>query len=184
MAGSSSKLILKGEIKRSYSINVEPESIFEYLSDMHILLTKVPNVTKVQLRKTSGRARVFFTMSVMSNSFDIFMDIEPAIDRENLVIRLTTPAEPLGAKPVGYMTGDFTATIKISPKEEGQTRISSQVALAFDANQMELLSYLSRDMIKSTGQQLLQEYVDRMSLSYMNKLAEDFPVWQRARKQA
>ena len=177
-----SKLILKGEVKRSYSINVEPEPIFEYLSDMHILLTRVPNVTKVQLRKTSGRARVFFTMNVLSTSIDIFMDIEPVIDRENRIITLNTPVEPLGVKPMGYMTGNFNAIIKISPKEEGQTRISSQVALAFDASQMEMLSYFSRDMIQSTGQTLLQEYVDRMSLSYMNKLAEDFPVWHRERK--
>jgi hypothetical protein len=50
-------LVLKGLVQRSYTIAADPAVCYEYLSDLKNLLTQVPHVTKVQIGKTSGKAR-------------------------------------------------------------------------------------------------------------------------------
>jgi carbon monoxide dehydrogenase subunit G len=177
------KLVLKGEVKRAYSLKADPMHIFEYLSDMRILLKHVPNVTRVQLRTKSGRARLFLNITVMAFNVNAVLDVEPTFDPDNHIIRLSTPAEPLGTVPLGHVTGTFTAVLKVSHKDDGDARVSSHLILGFDANQIDMLSNLSRGLLESTGQVMLQDYVDRITQTYINSLAQDFPRWLRERKE-
>lgn len=180
---NDNKFVLKGEVKRAYSLKAEPHAIFEYLSDMRILLKHVPNVTKIQLRTRSGRARLFLNLSVLALNINAVLDVEPSYDYDNHIIRLNTPPEPLGTLPLGFVTGTFSANLKVSPKDDGDTRISSHLILGLDASQIDMLSMLSRGLLESTGQVMLQEYVDRITQTYINSLAQDFPRWLRERKE-
>jgi carbon monoxide dehydrogenase subunit G len=176
------KFVLKGEVKRAYSLKADPMHIFEYLSDMRILLKHVPNVTKVQLRTKSGKARLFLNMTVMAFNINAVLDVEPTFDQDNHIIRLNTPEEPLGTVPLGHITGTFSAILRVNLKDDGDTRISSHLILGFDASQLDIVSSLSRSLLESTGQVMLQDYVDRITQLYINSLAQDFPRWLRERK--
>ena len=178
------KLKLKGEVKKAYSINADTVEIYDYLSDIRMLLQHVPHVTKIQLRQNTHRARLFFNINVLAIPIDAVMDIEPHFNPEERHIQLTNPETSLGAIPGGFVTGNFFADLKIAPKETGHTKITSHLVLGFDAEQIDMLTMFSRSFIENTGQSLLQEYMDKTSMNYITNLVNHFPVWQKARKAA
>ncbi len=175
-------LVLRGQVQRSYTIQAVPDECYEFLSDIRTLLTQVPYVSKIQVGKTSGRARAFFNINVMSVRLDAVLDMEPAHNPAERTIRIKTAQEPLGAIPAGYFTGHFNALIKIRPTEKGNSRISSQIVLAFDGNQLIERGLFSRYIIETTGPTLLQEYCERLCDDYIVNLLEYFRKWQSQRR--
>jgi hypothetical protein len=179
-----SKLVLKGEVKKNYSINANADLIYEYLSDIRILLKHVPNVTKVQLRPNSGRARLYFNFNILAVSIDAVVDIDPVFNPETRNIQFTNPETPFAPIPSGFVTGTFVADMSVTAKDEGNSRITSQLTLGFDSKQVDMISMFSKNFIQSQGPGLLKDYMERLSLEYINRLADHFSVWQRERKKA
>jgi carbon monoxide dehydrogenase subunit G len=173
--------VLRGEVRKTFNISTKPETIYEYLSDTRNLLTHVPNAHKLQLRKNSGRARLFFNITILGNAVEVVIDVEPVLVETKHNIRLVTPPEPLGSLPPGHLTGKFEADISIEPNDKGGSRVSTLIVLEFAPSQIELLNFLSPAIIRSTGLTLLQEYVSNMSTEYIVRLTQDFPTWLKQR---
>jgi carbon monoxide dehydrogenase subunit G len=174
-------LILKGLVQRSYTIAADPAVCYEYLSDMKNLLTQVPHVTKVQIGKTSGKARAFFTITVLGVTINSVLDMEPIRDPENLAIRVKNSDEPLGEIPRGHFTGTFNSLIKVEPVEGGKSRVTSKVGLSFDGSKLVERGMFSRRVIEESGRTLLQEYCEKLTDDYIINLLENFRKWQAAR---
>lgn len=173
--------VLRGEVRKTFNISTKPELIFEYLSDMKTLLSRVPNAHKLQLRKNSGRARIFFNMNIMGNKLDIVIDVEPVVVQNNHNIRLVTPDEPLGSLPPAHLTGKFEADIKIDENDKGGSRVSTLIVLEFEPKQVELLNIVPTNVLRNTGLAMLQDYVSSMSTEYIVRLTQDFPTWLKDR---
>lgn len=176
-------LTLKGQVQRGYTLGVAPTTAYEYLSDIKTLLAQVPNVSKIQVGKNSGRARAFFNLAVMGFMVDAVLDIEPTYDREQLSIRLKNATEPLGPIPSGYFTGKFNSLIKVVATERGTTRVTSQIALAFDGQQLIERGILNRYVLETSGPALLQQYCERLCDDYIINLLENFRKWLTQRSQ-
>lgn len=56
--------------------------------------------------------------------------------------------------------------------------------LGFDPTQLEMVKGFPRSLLETPGQLMLQDFVEQTSLNYINKLAQEFPNWQRSLKQA
>jgi len=168
----TSRVILKGEISRAYNLNYQPDEVFTYISDLKVLYSNVPYATKIQLRKNSGRARLFCTVNVLGVEARALIDVEPTINQQERTIRMGSPAEPLGPIPPGYMTGTFTSLLRVTSNDKGGTRTAARIALAFDARQVELLNYFSRSFLETAAQPLLQQRVDDLCTDYVVKLLE------------
>jgi hypothetical protein len=171
------RLLLKGQVQRSYTIQAVPDLCYEYLSDIRTLLSQVPHVSRIQVGKISGKARAYFNMTVMSIPLDAVLDIEPLYQSEDRTIHIKNAREPMGEVPNGYLTGQFNALIKVRPTEKGHSRISSQIILAFDGNQLIERNLFPRSLIENSGQTLLQEYAERLCDDYVINLLENFRKW-------
>lgn len=176
--------MLRGEVKRAYNINAQPGVIYEYLSDMRTLLSRVPNAQKLQLRKSSGRARIFFNMNILSYNIDIVIDVEPVREPQNHYLKLIPPPEPLGVIPPGHLTGKFEADIQITPNDKGGSRVITHIALEFDPSEIAILNIVPPSIVKTTGLVLLQDYVNNMSSDYIVRLSQDFPIWLKEKAKA
>ena len=177
-------LTIKGQVQRSYTIQAPPAVCYEYLSDVKVLLSQVPFVTKIQVGKTSGRARAFFNLSVLTFSVNAVLDLEPERDPDQLTIRLKNAAEPLGPIPPNFYTCAFQCFIRIQPTERGNARVSSQLGLAMDATPLVARGLISRGLVEVSGPALVQEYCERLCDDYIINLLESFRKWQveRARR--
>ncbi len=176
------RLILKGQVQRSYTIQATPEVCYQYLSDIRTLLSQVPHVSKIQIGKTSGRARAFFNLNVMGVGLDAVLDMEPHYLPEEYTIRVKNAEQPMGEVPYGYFTGQFNALINIRPTEKGNARVSSRISLAFDGQQLLERSLFPRSFIETSGATLLQEYSERLCDDYIINLLENFRKWAAKRK--
>ena len=179
----SSNFILRGETARSYNIQYAPEMVFAYISDFKVLYSNVPYTTKIQLRKNSGRARMFCTVNVLGIEAKALIDVEPQINNVERTIRIGPPAESLGPLPPGYLTGTFTSQLRIAANEKGGTRATARIALAFDTRQVEVLNYFPRSFIENGAQPLLQQRLDDLCTDYVVKLVEGYPNWQANRSE-
>src|SRR5690349_17494532 len=131
-------LIIKGDVRRAYTIQAPQEQVYEFLSSMRNLLSQVPNTRKLQIGTRSGRARLLLTVEALGVLVDGAVDVEPSYDPENRIIRLKTPAEPLGPLPPRHLSGTFQGFIKDTSGQSNSSHVSSRMVLAFDATQMEL----------------------------------------------
>lgn len=177
----SSDMTLRGQVQRGYTIQATPDVCYEYLSDVRTLLTQVPYVEKIQVGKQSGRARAFFSITVMGIAFDAILDMEPVRDPENRVIKIKSAEQPLGPIPPGYFTGLFNSYVKVTPAENGKSRVSSQVILAFDGKQLVQRGLFPASLIEISGSALLQEYCEKLCDEYILNLLENFKKWHAAR---
>lgn len=180
---NAGSFIIKGEVKRAYNLDYTTDVVFDYVSDFKVLYSNVPYATKIQLRKNSGKARMFCNVEVLGVVAKAVVDVEPIINREARVIRLGPPAEPLGPLPIGYLTGTFTSTLQMLPNEKGGTRATARIALAFDARQVEILNFFSPAFIESAAQPLLQQRLDQLCTDYVVKLIEGYPAWRDSKLQ-
>jgi carbon monoxide dehydrogenase subunit G len=176
------EFLIKSAVKYSYAVNGKHEDIFEYLSNIRMLLVNIPYVTRVQLQKNKGLARLYCSMPVLAFKMRVVVDIETNVNYQERLISFYRPANPLDIKPEGYISGTFGANIEIIPKEDGNTRISSGVTLGFDSGQFELLKMFPRSFLESAGEKMLQNFVEQTSQNYVNKIAKDFPRWLKQRE--
>ncbi len=174
-------LNLKGQVQRSYTIQAPPEICYEYLSDLKNLLSQVPFVTKIQIGKTSGRARAFFNLAVLALSINAVLDLEPVYDKPALIIRLQNAEQSLGPIPPNHYTCSFQCFIKIAQTERGNSRVTSQLSLGFDGAQMIERGLISRQLLETSGPLLLQQYCERLCDDYILNLMDSFRKWQAAR---
>ncbi|MEI7555977.1 DUF1997 domain-containing protein [Candidatus Chlorohelix sp.] len=179
----ANKFLVRSEVKHAYTINAKADYIFEYLSDIKMLLVNIPNISRIQVRKNSGQARLFCSMPVLAFKMNVVVDVEIRIDSANRTISFFKPTALIDALPHGYIVGTFGANIDIMPKENGDTRIISQVNLGFDSSQIDMFKLLPPIILESAGQRMLQEFVDQTSKNYVSKLVNDFPIWLRQKQQ-
>lgn len=170
-------LVIKGDVRRAYTLQAPVEPVYEYLSNMRNLLSQIPNMRRLQIGTRSGRARLFMTVDAMGMPIDGAIDVEPTYEPENYIIRLKTPAEPLGPVPPRHMSGTFQGYIKVTPNQQNSSRVSSRIVLAFDATQIELLNLLPRPLIEASGPTLLQEYAETLCDQYISNLLRSFRQW-------
>jgi hypothetical protein len=178
------KFLVRSEARHSYAINAKSDYVFEYLSDIKMLLVNVPHISRVQVRKNSGQARLFCSMPVLAFKMNVVVDVEIRIDSATRTISFFKPNTLIDVLPHGYIVGTFGANIDVMPKESGDTSISSQLILGFDSSQIDMFKLLPPIILESAGQRMLQEFVDQTSKNYVRKLVNDFPVWLRQKQQA
>jgi carbon monoxide dehydrogenase subunit G len=175
-------LLVKSAVKQNYSINANHDDVFEYLSDTKRLLVNIPYVSRIQLLKSKGLARLYCNMPVLTFKVNSVVDIEAKINHQNRLISFHRPATPIDTRPEGYIVGTFKANIEINPKENGDTKISSTIILGFDSDQFELLKIFPNSFLETAGQKMLQDFVEKTSQNYITKLASDFPKWLKQGK--
>jgi hypothetical protein len=173
--------LIKSSVKYNYSINAKHADIFEYLSDTTMLLTNVPHVSKIHIYKGKGLARLFCSMPVLTFKLHTVVDIETRVNPQENQISFTRPVSALDKLPSGYIAGTFGANLKVTPKDNGDTGITSTITLGFDSGQFELLKLFPRGFLESAGQKMLQDFVEQTSQNYINKVAGEFPVWLKKR---
>lgn len=175
-------LVLRGQVQRGYTLPATPQECYEYLSDIRTLLSQVPYVTKIQVGKTTGRARAFFNFQILAIGIDAVLDIEPVYDPAQRVIRIKNTVEPLGETPPGYFNGSFNSVIRVVPAERNGARVTSQIVLAFDGNQLLERGLFSRYLLETSGPSLLQQYCERLCDDYVLNLLDNFRKWQGRRQ--
>jgi hypothetical protein len=180
---SGRPFILKGETSRAYNLDYPSEMVYEYISDFKVLYSNVPYASKIQLRKTSGRARIFCVVGVLGVEAKALIDVEPHFNPTERTILLRPPTESLGPIPPGYFTGIFTSHLQVAANDKGGSRVSAQIALAFDTSQVALLSYFPPSFITTAAQPLLQQRLDVLCTEYVVKLVEGYPAWLAERNQ-
>jgi hypothetical protein len=171
----SNQFLVKAEVKRLHSIDANTDAVFEYLSDIKMLLVNIPNVTKLQYYKDSGQARLFCSLRVLAVPLQVVVDVEPEVNHQARTIKLAAPAAPLGSIPSGYVAATFSASLTITPKEKTATRVVSHIILGYNIQQIDLLKLFPRTFLETTGQEMLQTFVEQTSANYVKKLTSDFP---------
>ena len=170
--------ILRGNVERSYHLQAPIEDCYQYLSDIKLLLAQVPFVSKIQIGKTSRRARVFFDLTLFSFSVKAVLDLDPQLNPQEYTIRLKNAEQPLGPIPPEYMTCKMNCRIKMVPLESGFTRVTSRLQLAFDGGQLIERRLVSSFMLEMGGSFAFQQYCEKLADEYLANLTQDFQLWQ------
>ena len=144
---------MRGTVKRAVTINALPDAVYDYLADTETLLTKVPYVERIQLRRKTGKARAFFRMMVLGYDLTALFDAEPTYDPQTRVIRLAPPATPFGVVAFDMMHGFFRCAKKFVPTQDNPraSRVTAAISLALDVSSNDLLSYFPRPLFGRCG---------------------------------